>query len=115
VSTILTLMRRGYKRPVTNGPETSKAAASTAPERLAKHNFVVLWAFNRHQDGLTDDEVTVIAGILGHNGARPICSRLRKWGLIEPTGEKRLSREGRSNMVCRLTPAGEEAFTALAS
>lgn len=56
---------------------------------------------------LTDEEAAQRSGVLAY--ARSWwrrCSDLRQQGLIEPTGEERMSSAGSPQMVCRITNQG---------
>ena len=92
-----------------NDPETSKAAAIKSPVRRGSERYRLLEVFVDGSRGLTDDEASRFAGVDYYEGRRR-CVDLRRYGLIEPTGEKRQSTFGNLAMVCRVTPDGIAAL-----
>jgi hypothetical protein len=80
-------------------PSTSHEAV---PARLAYHAFVVLGAY-RHGHHLIDHEAYERVNF---KAARQRCSDLRRWKLIERTGERGITPSQKSAYKCRITAAG---------
>ena len=95
-------------------PETSKQGAKDVLPRRGSQQAQLL-AVYRNQPGLTDEQAGMLSGL----ASKPKCcywkrcSELRANGLIEPTGETRLSSAGSAMQVCRLSPKGAEVLAGL--
>jgi hypothetical protein len=80
-------------------PETSRAAALEIEPQLSRLRSLVLGAVRScGPHGSTCDELEVRLGIAG-NTVRPRLWELRRFGLIEDSGLRRLTRSGR-RAVC---------------
>lgn len=95
-------------------PDTAKANA-VDPVQMAKwghHRWQLLQQFAAAGDaGLTDEAAGVAAELWAKRSrfdAR--CSEMRSHGLIEPSGETRLSKAGVWCEVCTITRQGREAL-----
>jgi hypothetical protein len=90
-------------------PVTSRQGARDVLPRRDSQQGQLL-AVYRNQPGLTDEEAGVKSGL----AAKPKCcywkrcSELRAKGLIEDTGDTRLSSAGSAMRVCRLSAKGAE-------
>lgn len=84
-------------------PQTSRKAATKENRiRWGSQCFKLLEAYIGAD--LIDEEAARVSGVLAY--ARSWwrrCSDLRQQGLIEPTGEERMSSAGSPQMVCRIT------------
>lgn len=95
-------------------PDTSKQGAKDVLPRRGSQQAQLL-AVYRNQPGLTDEQAGVLSGL----ASKPKCcywkrcSELRAKGLIEPTGETRLSSAGSAMQVCRLSTKGAEVLASL--
>lgn len=95
-------------------PATSKQGGKDVLPRRGSQQAQLL-AVYRNQPGLTDEEAGVKSGL----AAKPKCcywkrcSELRAKGLIEATGDTRLSSAGSSMQVCRLSAKGAEVLAGL--
>ncbi len=93
-------------------PITSVQGATDVKPRRASQAMLLLAEY-AHRDGLTDEEAGLFSGLLN----RPKCcywkrcSELRAKGLIEPTGDTRLSSAGSAMQICAITQAGRQALT----
>lgn len=98
-------------------PETSHRAASKKKSvtRWGSHRARLLQAFGDLVDA-TDEEAGIFAGLHErHICYWKRCSELRLYGLIEPTGETRLSLSKNEVMVCAITQAGKNLLDSLFS
>ena len=89
-------------------PVTSVMAAANVTCRARSQKWLLLVCYTQAgEQGLTDEEAGIRSGLKdrGANYWRR-CSDLRAMGLIQPTGEKRISTMGELRMVCRITAAG---------
>lgn len=80
---------------------TDPITSALAAEQLTtvqSHCGLLIAVYDRHPDGLTDEEAVTLAGL--HCTAHKRCSDLRRQGLISPTGRTRISSRNRSNMIC---------------
>jgi hypothetical protein len=90
-------------------PVTSRQGARDVLPRRDSQQGQLL-AVYRNQPGLTDEEAGIKSGL----AAKPKCcywkrcSELRAKGLIEDTGNTRLSSAGSAMRVCRLSAKGAE-------
>ena len=95
-------------------PITSRDGAKDVAPRRGSQQAQLL-AVYRNQLGLTDEEAGVKSGL----AQKPKCcywkrcSELRAKGLIEATGDTRLSSAGSSMQVCRLSAKGAEVLAGL--
>jgi hypothetical protein len=87
-------------------PETSKIVAKQSPLRRGSERYHLLGAYEVY-GALTDDEAAARAQCCSEYEARRRCSDLRRFGLIERTGETRESSLGNQSMVCRITVEGK--------
>lgn len=87
-------------------PSTSKRAAEGISVRGGSQRAVILAAYKNGD--YIDDEIGQITGLanLPNCCYWKRCSELRQAGYIEPTGDERLSRVGKLQQVCRITPEG---------
>ena len=90
-------------------PETSRAGAKDVKPRQGSQQALLLAVYADHKlTGLTDEEAGDLSGL----SQKPKCcywkrcSELRAKGLIEETGETRLSSAGSEMRVCRVTADG---------
>lgn len=88
-------------------PITSKQAAASLPIKKGKERYRLLVAFSLY-GAMTDQEAGEKAQVLGEYDDRRHCSLLRKYKLIERTGETRPTKRGNPAMVCRITDKGLE-------
>lgn len=89
-------------------PITSVMADANVQTRAGSQKWTLLVFYTQAgEQGLTDEEAGIRSGLKdkGANYWRR-CSDLRALGLIEPTGEKRISTMRELRMVCRITAAG---------
>lgn len=98
-------------------PETSRAGAKDIKPRQGSQIMLLLATYRNHSlFGLTDEEAGKQTAWKGSTmfDTRVCywkrCSDLRNLGLIEPTGDTRLSTAGSAQQVCRITSAGLEAL-----
>lgn len=93
-------------------PETSAEAAASVAPVLRGHRLRVLQAYAgpfARTRGLTDDEAGEVAGLERHE-ARRRASELRDLRYVAATDERRVLASGRRGVVCRITPAGDDAL-----
>ena len=89
-------------------PETSKQGGRDVTPRRGSQQALLLAVYRNRQ--LTDEEAGYLSGL----ALRPKCcywkrcSELRHKGLIEWTGETRMSTAGSAMKICTLTQAGAE-------
>lgn len=88
-------------------PDTSLGAAFRL--RGSKTQMRRLLVAYRYCGDLTCEESAAFAGYQ-HEKATKRVSDLRRLGLIEDTGERRIGTSGRAQMICRITTAGREAL-----
>jgi hypothetical protein len=87
-------------------PETAHLAAQAASEHLTEHERLVLEAFvHAGRTGLIDHEIEARCGLIQTSGGVRR-KRLRDLGLVEPTGDRRLTPSKRYANVHRITARG---------
>ena len=89
-------------------PVTSVMAAASVQTRAGTQKWALLVCYAQAGEaGLTDEEAGIRSGLKAKGSSYwRRCYDLREPGLIEPTGEKRVSTMGELRMVCRITAAG---------
>lgn len=87
-----------------NDPITSHMASYDVKHRAPTQRQRLLWAFEKHPDGLTDEQAAIIAGLSMRSCWWKRCSELRAEGLIEDTGLMRVGSAGSMQMVSRIVP-----------
>jgi hypothetical protein len=85
-------------------PATSREAA-LRPFNRTSSRALLLATYGRCHDGLIDEEAGLLSGVQSRCPWKR-CSELRAHGLIEPTGDVRMSTAGANQQVCRITFAG---------
>ena len=99
-------------------PVTSKVGAHVAKLRAGTHKHLLLRAYLTQPRGLTDEEAAEACDLLSV-GYWKRCSDLRNDGLLKPVLDAdgkpltRLSRNGVTNMVCRITDRGLATLAAM--
>ena len=89
-------------------PITSHQAAADLA-RVGGQRAELLAAYASYSAGLTDEEAGAISGLAARGaGFWKRCSDLRRAGLIEITGQTRLSSAGKAQQVCMITEAGRK-------
>lgn len=89
---------------------TTSDIARAKPEnqiRWGSHRHLILKAFSRSKNGLTDEQAGMTTGLLQKRSvywAR--CAELRAMGLIAPTGKTTISSQQQEVMICRITSKG---------
>ena len=92
---------------------TSMMAAAKVAGRVRSQNLLLLVEYANAN--MTDEEAGIRTGLKAKGASYwRRCSDLRGLGLIEPTGEKRLSTMGELRMVCRITALGREVLEGVA-
>ena len=91
-----------------NDPDTSKLAATRNLVKRGNERYRLLQAFSLAD--LTYDEAGERSGVTAVYEARRRSSELKSAGMIEDTGERRLSNSGNPSMVCRATLKGRTAL-----
>lgn len=88
-------------------PETSHTAAQLIRARASSARVVLLDAFSRYQEGLTDEEAAARAGVSLFSEYATRCSELTRAGVLEVVdGVTRPGRAGTDRMVRRITLLG---------
>jgi len=103
----------GYAR--NSDPVTSKLAVTKDDKiRWGSQKAELLLAYKNNGE-LTDEEAGKITGLYQKMACyRKRCGELRFLGLIEETGETRLSDFGKSNLISRITEKGKLAVDEMA-
>lgn len=95
-----------YREAPHSGGETSREAARSIRSALPRLEAMVLSALSGCS-GMTAHEMETATGLAG-NTVRPRLVGLRERGLIEDTGERRVTPSGRKAVVWRAKRSGVE-------
>ncbi len=89
-------------------PVTSHMAGANVQRRVNGQKWRLLLAYAGAEDGLTDEQAAMVAGLADVRGCCwwKRCSELRELGMIRPTGMKRMSTLGELRQVCGITDDG---------
>lgn len=95
--------------PGSNGPDgTSQDAAKAIAPSVRKLRHIAMLALDRLGEA-TRHEAAADAGVK-YEAIQPRFSELKKMGLVESTGKRRLNPSGKSAAVLRLTAKGRAAL-----
>lgn len=96
-------------------PQTSHQAAVAARTPRARSIMTTLLrVFASRAQGLTADEVTIIASMELGSGVWKRCSDLKRQGWVEPNGLTRRGASGRAQDVLVITDAGRAVLADMA-
>jgi hypothetical protein len=84
-------------------PATSHEAV---PKNITAQMRRVLRGYRDGEARLDHDAYRIVGLTVDMNGARQRCSDLRRFKLIERTGERGKTPSGKAGYLCRITPAG---------